>query len=402
MEEDKMEQPAPKRRRYNLFKILTLSLFFVVIFIIAGSVTVESTSSSKFCSSCHEMQPEYQTWQESSHSDIECKECHIGSGVTSYAKAKVNGIKQVYLHTTNNYSAPIQMPKDIPNSTCEKCHDMKNRSVTPEGDIIIPHDKHLAKDIKCTQCHSGVVHGDISDRNVTFKSDYSKWDSSLAKSMMTVKFTQPQMETCITCHKDRDVSTACKTCHSTNMEPKSHTTETFKTQDHGKLAEKDVQACNKCHQYMSDDEIKDVTETTASQQFLTTGSTKQKSISAQDYAKENSFCKKCHTGTRPASHDANFVNEHGVSAKSDKQKCLACHTEQSIGSGTTSNGLASNAVSVTSSGKAPACSSCHPASHENVDYKDNHPIDLTGVTAPSARCYTCHSEQKCESCHKKS
>jgi nitrate/TMAO reductase-like tetraheme cytochrome c subunit len=401
MVEDKKEQPAPNRKGYKLYKIMTISLFFIVLFIIAGGVTVELTSSSKFCSSCHEMKPEYETWAVSSHSNIQCKECHMGNGITDYAKAKLNGLKQVYMNATDSYTAPIQMPKPIANAVCEKCHNMKNRQVSAEGDLIIPHDKHLAKGIQCVQCHSGVVHGDISDRNVTFKSDYSKWDSHLAKSMMTMTFTQPQMDTCITCHKARDVSIACQTCHSTGMEPKSHTTATFKTQDHGKLAEQNIQDCNKCHQYMSDDSIKSMTNTTASQQFLNTGSTKQSTISAQDYAKENTFCKKCHTGTRPPSHDANFVNEHGAIAKADKQQCLACHSEQSIGtSSITSNGLVSNAISTDSSASAPACSTCHPASHENVDFRQHHPIDLTGVTQPSARCYTCHNEQQCKSCHK--
>jgi nitrate/TMAO reductase-like tetraheme cytochrome c subunit len=403
MVENKKDQPAPDKKGYKIFKIMTVSLFFILLFIAVGAVTVESTSSSSFCSSCHEMKPEFYTWQASSHSDIQCKECHIGNGVKDYAKAKVNGLKQVYMDTTNTYTAPIQMPTDVPNSACEKCHDMKTRSVTPAGDIIIPHDKHLTKGVKCVQCHSGVVHGNISDRNVTFKSDYSKWDDKLAKSLMTVNFTQPKMDTCIQCHKARDVSTACKTCHSTGMKPKSHDVPGFKTGNHGTLAEKDIKECNKCHQYMSDDDIKNIQNAPASQQFLNTGSIKQSFISAQDYAKENTFCKKCHTGTKPPSHKADFVNIHGTIAKADKKKCLACHNEQDLSrSSITSNGLVSNAASVASAGSAPACSSCHPASHEGNNFRQGHPIDLTGVTKPSAVCYTCHYKPKCTSCHKES
>lgn len=401
MVEEKKEHPDRNQKQYRIIKLMTLSLLFVLIFVFAGTVTVESTSSSGFCKSCHEMKPEYNTWKVSSHSEVECSNCHIGSSIKDYAKAKANGLVQVYKKTTNTFTAPIQMPKDIPDSACEKCHDMKARKVTASGDLIIPHDKHLNKDIKCVQCHSGIAHGNIAKRNVTFKSDYDKWDDSLAKSMMSVKFTKPKMEECVDCHKARNVSTECKTCHESNMFPKSHEIATFKTQDHGKLADKDIQKCNSCHLYMTENEIHDTQNAPASQQFLSSGSVQQRSISAQEYAKENTFCQKCHA-SRPQSHDKNFANIHGAAAKEDQEKCFACHSEQKItvGSTITSTGLVSNAVQTSSEGSAPACASCHPASHEGKNYKQSHPISLEGVTQPTAKCYSCHNKPKCTSCHK--
>ncbi|MCM2536061.1 hypothetical protein NDK43_31905 [Neobacillus pocheonensis] len=89
---------------------------------------------------------------------------------------------------------------------------------------------------------------------------------------------------------------------------------------------------------------------------------------------------------------------HGALAKADEEKCLACHNEQDISaSSITSNGLVSNAAFTASSGSAPACSSYHPASHEGTNFKQGHPINLTGVTQPSAICYTCHYKPKCTS-----
>ncbi|MFL6561437.1 MAG: cytochrome c3 family protein, partial [Bacillus sp. (in: firmicutes)] len=329
MEDKHRSQSSPPRTRYKLYKYLTVTLIFIAVFFALGLVGVESTSSSNFCSSCHEMKPEFYTWKASTHSEVDCVNCHIGPGVENYSKAKANGLMQVLRKTTNTYTAPIQMPKDIPNSACESCHNMDTREVTASGDLIIPHDKHLAKDIKCTQCHSGVAHGKVAERQVTFKSDYAKWDTSLGKSMMgDIKFTRTKMETCIECHEARDVSTACKTCHTTEMVPKSHKKESFKTETHGQSAKKDVSSCNSCHKYMSDEEIKDMQDVPASQQFLSTGKVIQKnSITAKDYAKENTFCKKCHT-TRPPSHVKGFVNLHGSIAKQSTEKCLTCHDYQ--------------------------------------------------------------------------
>ncbi|MBI0577696.1 NapC/NirT family cytochrome c [Neobacillus cucumis] len=385
MKEEHKELPAPARSRYKLFKIMTISLFFIILFFSIGAVGVETTSSSSFCKTCHEMKPEYYTWKVSTHNEVDCANCHIGSGVKNYAKAKANGLVQLYEKTTNTYTAPIQMPKEIPNSACEKCHNMDTRQVTPSGDLIIPHDKHLNKDIKCVQCHSGVAHGKVSERNVTFKSDYDKWDTTLGKSMMkNIKFRSPKMEDCIECHEARDVSTECKTCHTSTMLPKSHKQTSFKTENHGKLAEKDVRKCNSCHQFMSEEEIKDLQDLPASQQFLSTGTVQHKSVTAQEYAKENTFCKKCHT-TRPKSHGKGFITIHGQIANQNKEKCLTCHDYQKTGFNKTSN---------------VTCNSCHPPSHEGKNFREGHPIDLSGVKKPSDRCYTCHYKPKCTSCHK--
>jgi nitrate/TMAO reductase-like tetraheme cytochrome c subunit len=380
-------QPAPPRFRYKGFKFMTLTLLFLTLLVILGYSGLKATSTSQFCHSCHEMSPEYYTWKASSHSEVDCVSCHIQPGVKNLAEDKAKGVVQVYKNFTNTYTAPIQMATDIPNSACDRCHNMKSRQVTPPGDLIIPHDKHLAKGIKCTECHSGVAHGKIAERNVTFKSDYSKWNEELGKSMMSdVSFTQPKMETCMECHQARDVSTACKTCHSTGMVPASHKEPNFKTGDHGKLAGKDVTKCNKCHQYMSDEPITGLKDIPAAQQFLATGTVHQKSsISAQEYAKENTFCKKCHTA-KPASHVKGFVNLHGaIVNQQGEQKCLACHDEQKTGFNKTTN---------------ITCSSCHPAMHEGKNYKEHHPINLTGVSAPSELCYTCHNKPTCTSCHK--
>lgn len=387
MDEQQDEQTTPPRtdKRYKIIKAMTLTLIFIAAFFAIGLVGVESTSSSKFCSSCHEMKPEFYTWQASTHSEVDCVQCHITPGVENYSKAKANGLVQVFRKQTNTYTAPIQMPKDIPNSACEKCHDMRVRQTTPSGDLIIPHDKHLDKDIECIQCHSGIAHGKIAERKVTFKTDYEKWDSSLGQSMMSdKKFVNPKMEKCMDCHIARDVTTECKACHTSGMVPESHKNASFKTETHGQSAEKNLAKCNTCHLYMSDKEIKDMEEIPASQQFLSNGTVQKKSFSAQDYAKENTFCIKCHS-TRPPSHIEGFVRKHGPLAKKDKEKCLACHDYRSTGQ---------NSITKV------ACSSCHPASHEGNTWRNTHPFEMPENQKLNQTCYTCHFQKKCASCHK--
>ena len=52
--------------------------------------------------------------------------------------------------------------------------------------------------------------------NMTFKTDYDKWDSELGVSAMAdLKLTRPTMDTCMDCHESRKVTTECQACHTT-------------------------------------------------------------------------------------------------------------------------------------------------------------------------------------------
>jgi nitrate/TMAO reductase-like tetraheme cytochrome c subunit len=217
--EDEQKNPKFRNRlKLKYYKILAISLGILAIIGFAVYGTAEATSSSGFCNTCHEMKPETETWKVSSHSQVACKECHIQPGFVNYAEAKMNGLGQVYQKVTDSYTAPIKIKDPIPNSVCEKCHNVKNKTKaqTVEGIVIIPHEKHLEKDVLCVQCHYSVVHGGISEGKETSKTEYDKWNSAKAKQVRyNDKFIKPKMEDCIKCHKVRKVSTECNTCHIT-------------------------------------------------------------------------------------------------------------------------------------------------------------------------------------------
>lgn len=332
------------------------------------------------------MKPEFYTWKASSHSEVECAKCHIGSSTEDYRKAKANGLLQVYKKATQTYTAPIRMPKQIPDSACESCHDVSKRDVTASGDIIIPHDKHKNKEIECIQCHSGIAHGKIADRKMTFQTDYEKWNSKTGKAAMAdLKFTRPDMETCMDCHKARKVTTECSACHQTGMLPKTHKQADFKTKTHGKQAAKDLKKCIQCHNDMSTEQLQGYGDASVIDTFLNEGTALAKQKNEYDYAKENTFCKACHS-KRPASHDSNFFSSHGTVANKNQESCKACH-DVKLSSSTTGNKV--------------NCSTCHPSKHsQNQNWKQRHPIPVAGVQKPTELCYTCHAQKSCQACHK--
>ncbi|OCA88251.1 cytochrome C [Bacillus sp. FJAT-27225] len=387
MEENEQQQqnelPAPPRFRNTIFKIMTLTLLFLALFFSIGLIGLEATSSSKFCSSCHEMKPEYYTWKASSHGEVDCESCHIEPGVDNLVKAKGNGIVELYKKQTQTYTAPIRMPKDIPDSACEKCHNVFKREVTPSGDIIIPHDKHKNEGIECAQCHSGVAHGKIADRKVTYKSDYSRWTEVQGQRLMAeTKYTRPQMDTCMECHEVRKAPLECEACHQTSMFPEDHKTNEFKNGGHGKIETSELPKCERCHSYMSSEKYDLFKESLSYTKYLNDEKADSNNVTVPQYAKTNTFCKDCH-GERPKSHkQSHFQMNHGRLAE-DKDNCLTCH-DNKIASETPVTNV--------------ACSSCHPSSHKR-EWKKSHPVPIRENQKYDATCTQCHVEATCENCH---
>jgi len=103
------------------------SVFLVIISSIGSYEAFHITESVEFCGKlCHQvMEPEYTTYQGSSHERVACVECHVGSGATWYVKSKLSGLYQVYSVMAKKYPTPIPTP--IANlrparETCEQCH----------------------------------------------------------------------------------------------------------------------------------------------------------------------------------------------------------------------------------------------------------------------------------------
>ena len=116
----------PRQRR---IAVLLVGVSFVFIFMSAfGSYRAyEYSESVEFCGqTCHTvMKPEYVAFKATSHARIRCVDCHVGHGAESYARAKLNGARQLYSLALGKYSKPIETPVHNmrpANQTCEQCH----------------------------------------------------------------------------------------------------------------------------------------------------------------------------------------------------------------------------------------------------------------------------------------
>ncbi len=339
-----------------------------ILFLALTIGALELTNTPVFCSSCHEMQPEYYTWRGSAHNQIACVECHIQPGAANLVKHKIESLNQLYLHLTGTFVTPIAIKDPIPNSVCEGCHDMTKRVTTPSEDIKFPHTTHLNKNVQCVTCHGGVVHGSIEEKGFTAMTDYTKWNAPVGTAYVSGPaskyFTKLQMKDCIQCHQENGAPTSCETCHSKRIKPQSHVTVSWLTL-HGPQAEKDIQSCNQCHSVT-----------------LKYGAIPTDNFSAKDYARANTFCNGCHS-QRPAGHTATWRAIHPGPAKADPNGCLTCHDENPARNGSTTP-------------TRTFCGRCHFDKHAPPKF---HPVPVPPTGYQRSLCGTCHNSRICENCH---
>ncbi len=128
---DKLRWPEVNlniRQHRNAFFIFIISTtIFLFLSAIGTYEAFHYTESVEFCGTlCHKvMDPEYVTYQNSSHARVACVDCHVGSGADWYVRSKLSGLYQVYSVIFKKYPQPIETPiTDLrpARETCEECH----------------------------------------------------------------------------------------------------------------------------------------------------------------------------------------------------------------------------------------------------------------------------------------
>ena len=158
------------------FLIVSAAVFFAgCVFLYAA---VELTSTTAFCTSCHEMKAAHDSWKTSKHFNVEkgkrqatCRDCHLppwSHPVELLFEKAYHGAKDVTGHFTEAgefdepgfyFDMKLNAAKTIHNYNCLKCHaglyDKKY-----EGSQNIHKDLKNNPRFSCVKCHEGLVHKD--------------------------------------------------------------------------------------------------------------------------------------------------------------------------------------------------------------------------------------------------
>ena len=123
---------SPELRKLLTFVLVTTFANVVI----AGQLTYSSINymdTSRFCGQvCHTvMQPEYRGPWQSPHARVECVECHIGPGASSFVKAKINGMGQLVAVATNSYPGPYRLRSRTSARPAKPVRSAIGRSASP-------------------------------------------------------------------------------------------------------------------------------------------------------------------------------------------------------------------------------------------------------------------------------
>jgi hypothetical protein len=281
------------------------------------------------------------------------------------------------------------LPK--PAETCDNCHDVDHRDlsavrggadangqcgfchlgasagvggrvapvVLPAPNLRFPHQRHLARNIQCGQCHGQIAELELATRDQL-----------------------PRMAGCFTCHAMSGASQGsargtCTTCHLTQpdgrmrtelgagslvppawLHASAHTADWIER--HRSVAADDSAFCGSCHT-----------------------------------SKE---CTDCHDGrVRPRKvHPNDWLSMHPEAARQDNPRCSSCHAEQTFcGDCHRRTGVARDAPS----GNRPGGRRFHPPPDQWTTAPRGPLHHAWEAMRNLNACVSCHTERDCATCH---
>ncbi len=352
----------PGKKLVILFTSGILSLFLLL----TGSALY--TSRPSFCTTCHFMEPFYESWETSSHADVTCTTCHFPPGLRGTIRGKLTGLEQVVSYIGRSYTRRKPWA-EIDDSSCLQsgCHETRTlQGVVTFMGVVFDHSHHLGelrrgKQLRCTSCHSQVVQGE---------------------HLLVTE------STCFLCHmkQEGDIDPAlmekladCKTCHNWEAVPEEDRSH-FRF-DHTQVLEQNLK-CVQCHN-----------RTMVGDGFV---------------PREN--CSSCHFEPERLAKYSDTELLHQVHIAEHKVECSQCHLT-----------IQHRIQRITPETKLD-CSSCHDDTHsEQLSLftgrdQDGHVGSENPMLEAGLNCASCHlfheqllgtaevstaKPESCESCHGK-
>lgn len=167
---------------------------FALTFVLPWYVATQPRFMARFPNT----QKYHATWADSTHAEITCQSCHVPPSIISQTRFNLMMLKEFYLSIVVPGLKTATLSKPT-NAACEQCH-YAIRTVSPSGDLKIPHRAHVAVlRLKCVFCHKYAVHFKNPEGTHT-----------------------PRMATCLKCHDGKKAKNACGTCHKRKSFPLNH------------------------------------------------------------------------------------------------------------------------------------------------------------------------------------
>ncbi len=249
-----LERMSPARRRL-LLRLSVAALVVAVLVVVPGYSALQPGFYKRYAG----MTDEYEAWRTSNHAKVACRSCHVRPGFARVGhSARMLG--EFYL----SRMWPSRTPSVLTTPTsaaCSDCH-FDLRTVSPSGDLLIPHRAHVEiLKMDCVACHNYLVHEANPEGKHT-----------------------PRMVACLECHDGEAAKNACTACHTEKAAPENHQSPQWVIVHADEQAKTD---CEQCHGWTED------------------------------------WCADCHS-RRPRSHVEKWRSKHKLQVEK-RRNCEACH-----------------------------------------------------------------------------
>jgi nitrate/TMAO reductase-like tetraheme cytochrome c subunit len=317
----------------------------MVIIATFSAIAIEVTGQPGFCNSCHIMNTYYDSWQSSTHSEVNCLDCHLQPGFAGYVRGKINGLAQAIDCIVGRVGTkPNATVKDVSclRPECHNTEELRPKNIDYRG-TKFTHENHIAKvadgiKISCGTCHSH------------FEGDEHFGVDSVV---------------CFTCHflrngdnSTRIAQTECTDCHEI---PKRVIRRGLIEINHTEFVSYRASCDDSCHRRQID---------------------KRSTVAG-------TVCLNCHSFRKQP--DVGSAELHTIHTSGEKVECFECHGE--IAHGPT-EGRAITAMM--------SCENCHSDVHEaqrSIYTAQNHPQNgkpkrvLSPMFLTHVECTGCHIER---------
>ncbi len=172
--------PLLAHRTGRWLLLFGLAVIPLVLTGLSFSVGMHESSRTSFCMGCHEMEPyakslfadnplslsamHYQ--KRLVDRDTTCFSCHTDYAMFGNAKAKLNGLRHVWVHYFRTVPEHIELYQPYPNYNCLHCHDDARNFL--EKPVHLEQRAALQSgEVRCVSCHT-VAHDLQAVKDGTF------------------------------------------------------------------------------------------------------------------------------------------------------------------------------------------------------------------------------------------
>ncbi|WP_028766282.1 NapC/NirT family cytochrome c [Shewanella fidelis] len=167
--------------KYSVFTIALVAVVMTLVSVFVFHESIEYSSSTEFCVSCHSMDENYNEYKNSIHFKnaagvrAECRDCHIPEdNPIDFLKAKIGGLGDIYSeYISGDIDTPLKfeqhrqkmaedvwkMMADTNSAPCKSCHTydaMDHAKQSPAAAAAMT--GAAAKNMNCIECHKGIAH----------------------------------------------------------------------------------------------------------------------------------------------------------------------------------------------------------------------------------------------------